>query len=96
MKERVHEIGEEDSEQAGPEQEPREDLTGHVGLAEPPDDRGHEPRGEEDDDELIEQMERGLLCSRADGGFPAGRRAREQGDDQRAGQHYGSRVTRLR
>ena len=56
-KELVHEAREKGAEQARSQQETGQDLAGHVGLAEPAHDRGHEPGREEDHDELIEQAE---------------------------------------
>ena len=91
-KQGVHEVREERSEQARPQEHAGEDLTGHIGLAEPAHDRGHEPCREEDHDELVEQPECDLLRAAPDGGVRAGRGARDLGADRRA-EHYRAGVT---
>lgn len=53
--------GKQGAQQAGPEQKARQHLAGHGGETEGPDDPGHDLRGDEDRDELVEQMEGDLL-----------------------------------
>jgi len=82
----VHQVREQGPEQAWSQQEAGQDLAGHLGLAEPAHDSGHEPGREEDHDELVQQAERDLLRAGADRGF-RGRGTRKLRPDRRD-EHY--------
>jgi hypothetical protein len=64
-KQRVYEAREQGAEKARPKQDTGEDLARHVGLTEPPHERGDEPGREEDHDQLIQKLERDLFGASA-------------------------------
>jgi hypothetical protein len=92
----VHEPRKDSPEEAGPEQEAREDLTGHIGLTQATHDPGHDPGCHEDREELVEEAERDLLGARPDGRLlPTGLSMDVGADEHRGAERGQDRVSHL-